>query len=612
MRHRQPAQLSNPLFGTYFSIFAAILVALILAMLILEQLGTARASLGFSMAAVCLGLFVVIGMGAYTARSSEFLVAARRIPAVFNGLSIMVTTLGGAGLAGLTGSLFISGFDLLFIGLGAVAGLVASVLLIAPFLRKFGAPTVPGYFGARFESGFLRILSAVVSVVVLLLLALAEFKMAMQALSWMVPVPPTSAAITIAVLLILTIVPGGVRSQSWSSAAQALAMMAAVIVPASIAAVIETSLPFSQLTHGPILRAVGRAEPAHGLPVVIAGLLDVDIPGSGLQAIDARFANAFGNVGQLAFPLAVLSVLAGIAAAPGLLSRALATPTIYDTRKSIGWAVALVALLVTTLAAIAVFERHLILTQLNGATPAVFGQMLRQLGEMGLVDSAGAGTRLTLTGLRFDRDGALVALPVLLGLPRVLVDLAALGVLAAALAALGLSITQIGIIVGEDVILAPRSFLLSDGARLLTMRVCMVVAVAMLAAASIMVAADPLALMLHATAITGAAVFPALVFSIWWKRTTATAAAAAIAIGFALAIAMVLGADVGLHSVPVILAPVLALPFAALTVPLVSHLTPVPPRHILEKVRDLRIPGGETVYGREVRQARQRTSPGRT
>ena len=50
-----------------------------------------------------------------------------------------------------------------------------------------------------------------------------------------------------------------------------------------------------------------------------------------------------------------------------------------------------------------------------------------------------------------------------------------------------------------------------------------------------------------------------------------------------------------------ILLPAIAAPLALAAIILVSRATPAPGRHVLEMVRDLRVPGGETVHDREVR-----------
>src|SRR5918997_262774 len=73
--------------------------------------------------------------------------------------------------------------------LGLVAGFVFMGVLIAPFLRKAGAYTVPSYLGRRFESPTLRVVAAAVLAVPLLLLLAAETRFAAYAAAWLVGQP---------------------------------------------------------------------------------------------------------------------------------------------------------------------------------------------------------------------------------------------------------------------------------------------------------------------------------------------------------------------------------------------------------------------------------------
>ncbi len=605
MPHRHGAQLANPLIGVYFGIFAACVAAGVVLLLILEQLGVTEASLKSAMAVMSVALTVTIGVGAYTNRSREFLTSGRRVPAVYNGLSLAIVAPGGAGLVGMAGALFIAGFDMLFLGVGIVAGLTVSVMLIAPYLRKFGAPTVPAYLGQRFESNALRLFAASIAVLPLMLIAIAEVKIAVMAAKWLIPVATETAAMLIVAVLAVTLAPGGARSSSWSSAAQALMVLIAILLPAGIAAVMETNLPFGQLSHGPLMRGLGRVETAQGIPVPVAGWMTFELPGAGLQAIVGRFATAFGSVGPVAFVLATLTVLVGVAGSPSLLARSVTTPSVYDTRKSIGWAVALAGVVLLTFSSVAVFQRDILLSSLAGQPTSAIPATLQRLIELGLAGTEGSGAKLTATSIQFDRDGMLLALPILMGMPLAVVNLVAAGVLAAALAGAAASVTQLGIIIGEDVVNAPANWRASDVHRVTVCRVAIVAAAGFVGIGAVLASGDPLVLLLYSLAVSGSAFFPVLVLSIWWKRITAAGAIAGLAAGLAAALIAVL-ADLGTLALPGVLAPVVGLPAGLLATMVVSQLTPVPGRHILEMVRELRIPGGEAIYDREMRQARQR------
>jgi len=605
MSHRQGTSLANTMVGVYFGIFVACLAAGVVLLLIFEQLGVRDASLKTAMVAISVVLFATIGAGAYTGRIREFLFSGRRVPAIYNGVALAVVALGAAGITGLAGVLFLAGFDMLCIGVGIVAGLSASVMLLAPYLRKFGAPTIPSYLGQRFESGPLRLLAATVCVLPLMLLAIAEIKIGMMSVMWLLPLSPEAAGGLIGLVLALTVLPGGVRSISWSGAAQAMAVLIAILLPAAIAAVMQTNLPFGQFSHGPIIRAVARLEAAQDVPVPVASLLALDIPGSGLQPIVGRFATTFGSVGQLAYVLLTLSILVGTAGSPALLSRAVTTPSVYDTRKSIGWAVAIVGILLLTFSSVAIFERDILVGSFVGQSAASPSVALQRLMDIGLAALDGQGGRLNANSILFDRDGMLVALPVMMGMPLAVVNLVAAGVMAAALTGAATSLTQLGIMLGEDVAAGPSNWTASDGMRVTACRLAVVGAIAVAGVGAVATNGDPFVLMLYAILISGSTIFPVLLLSIWWKRLTIAGAIACLVTGLFTTLAVLL-ADLASLGLPALLAPVIALPAALVAAGIASYLTPAPGRHILEMVRDLRIPGGETIYDREMRQARQR------
>jgi len=71
------------------------------------------------------------------------------------------------------------------LSIGWCAGLVFMGVLFAPFVRKFGAYTVPTFLGRRFESRAVRVAAAGILGVPILLLIAAEARFAGYAAAWM-------------------------------------------------------------------------------------------------------------------------------------------------------------------------------------------------------------------------------------------------------------------------------------------------------------------------------------------------------------------------------------------------------------------------------------------
>lgn len=183
MSTSQKTRLVNPRLGTYFGIFASAFVALFLIVLILEQLEAPAAQLQLAILLGPLVLFVAIAAAAMTTNAGEFFAAGRRVPAVYNGLVLAIAAVGGTGLVTFTGLFFLNGFDTWCLAIGVSAGFLIMGIAVSPYLRKYGAYTVPSYLARRLESRLMRVLAAMVFAVPILLMLVAELSVAVHAAS---------------------------------------------------------------------------------------------------------------------------------------------------------------------------------------------------------------------------------------------------------------------------------------------------------------------------------------------------------------------------------------------------------------------------------------------
>jgi cation/acetate symporter len=604
-------RLINPRLGTYFGIFTAAITALVVMAMMFEQLGVSDAIVRFSMFAGPIGLYMVIGLGARAREVADYFACGRRVPAFFNGLVLAVTALGGAGFLALTGSLLIVGFDAMCLSIGWCAGLVFMGVLFAPFVRKFGAYTIPTFLGRRFESGTVRVAAAGILGVPILLLIAAEARFAGYAAAWMMGQSERLMAAVVIASAVAIVLLGGMRALTWSSAAKAIVAILALAVSASIIAILVSNLPLPQLTHGNVVRVLTRMEVAQGVPVVLAPPLAFDLPGAGVEPLVKRFAQSFGSVGSLSFVLMSFVMAAGLAASPGLLSRVGTTPGVYEARKSLGWAVLVVGLVVLTLPAIAVYLRAMLLEQIAshpGDRLPVWFQLLQQAG----IAKIEAKTELVkLASISFERDATLFALPLAAGFPQVLVYLSLAGALAAALAALSSGLMTIAAIVAEDVIHGLTNDTGVDTQRVATARVALIGAGFVTIWLAIAVPADPLQLFVWSLTFGAAGSFPVLLLAIWAERTNQWGALASMVTGFVVTALAMLFAETGAIGLPSALAGAIGLPLALCAGIVASELTPAPGRNALDLVSDMRVPGGETLYDREMRLLRLRSrAPG--
>jgi cation/acetate symporter len=600
-------RLVNPRLGTFFGIFSAAFAALVLVALMLEQLGISDLAIRLLMFGGPIVLYGAIGILTPASEPTDYFACGRRVPAFFNGLLLAITALGGAGLIALTGAFFVAGFDALCLSLGICAGLVFMGVLLAPFLRKSGDYTVPSYLSRRFESRTLRIVAAAVLTVPLLLLLAAEARFAAYAASWLTGQPEVIMALAVVVCATAMIFAGGMRSHTWSGSAKAIAALVALAVPVTIVALMISNLPLPQMTHGNTLRVITRAEAARGLPFLAAPMLAFDLPGQGLEPLAKRFIQTFGNVGSLAFVLMALVATAGTAASPLLLTRPGSTPGVHEARKSFGWAVLIAGTIFLTLPAIAIFLRYYLLSEVIGQPVDRLPGWFQALEQAGIARVATTTPTVSFVNVSFDRDAAWFALSYAAGFPGVLVYLSLAGALAAALAALAAGLLAGAAVLSEDIVHGLQAEPPSDRARLGVTRVTLAGIALVTAWLAVAAPADPLRLFLWSLTFSASVSFPVLILSVWWKRTTAWGAMAGMLTGLVVATLAILLGEAGAWSLPSVLAGAVGLPAGLAAAIAASVVTPEPSRNVINILQEIRVPGGETLYDRELRLQRLKT-----
>jgi cation/acetate symporter len=238
---------------------------------------------------------------------SDFYVAGRLVPAMFNGAAIAAGLFPVLAFAGLTIALG-GGWDgVSLLALGAGGGLAAIAFLIAPFLRNFGGYTVPDFLAERFNQPGIRTL-AVVAVILSAFPALALTLLGLGALATRIFAIDLATGVALgAVLLLACSFVAGMRSASLTQMVQY-----AVLFAAALAA---TVLLLGQ--HGAFVPARDDA---------------------GLQALASAGFATFAAEDKLDHFAMLFSVAAGLAALPHLLVRSLVTPSTEGARTSFLWA----------------------------------------------------------------------------------------------------------------------------------------------------------------------------------------------------------------------------------------------------------------------------------
>ncbi|MCS6855091.1 MAG: cation acetate symporter, partial [Elioraea sp.] len=160
MAQKQDAFLRqlNKIYGGYvggFAVFVLILAGL-------EQIGVPDRVIGYLFVLLTIGVYAYIGILSRTMQVSEYYVAGRRVPAVYNGMATGSDWMSAASFIGMAGSLYALGYGGLAFILGWTGGYMLVAVLIAPFLRKFGQYTVPDFLGVRYGGNLARLVGVLI------------------------------------------------------------------------------------------------------------------------------------------------------------------------------------------------------------------------------------------------------------------------------------------------------------------------------------------------------------------------------------------------------------------------------------------------------------------
>jgi Na+(H+)/acetate symporter ActP len=195
-----------------------------------------------AMALVALASAVIGSIGVRVARStSDFLVASRTVGAGANAGAISGEYLSAASFLGIAGLILRDGVDALWYPVGFTAGYLALVLFVAAPLRRSGAYTVPDFAEARLQSRGLRAVCTVFVTVIGWLYLLPQLQGAGLTLTTVTNLPSWVGMVASTVVVVATVVLGGMRSITFVQAFQYWLKFTALVVPAVIALIFFVS-----------------------------------------------------------------------------------------------------------------------------------------------------------------------------------------------------------------------------------------------------------------------------------------------------------------------------------------------------------------------------------
>ncbi len=244
----------------YYLFYAAGFFSLVAMLAIAEQLGLAPRWIGQIFLFATIAIYAAIGVMSRTSDVSEYYVAGRRVPALFNGMATAADWMSAASFIGLAGTLYYAGFEGLAFVTGWTGGYVLVALLLAPFLRKFGQFTIPDFLGARYEGHFARVVGVFAGVLASFVYVVAKIYGVGLITSRFIGIEfEIGVFVGLAGILVCSFL-GGMRAVTWTQVAQYLILIVAYLVPVGILSYKVTGVPLPQLTYGKVLQDLGVKE----------------------------------------------------------------------------------------------------------------------------------------------------------------------------------------------------------------------------------------------------------------------------------------------------------------------------------------------------------------
>jgi len=544
---------------------------------------------------ITFSLYIGIAIWSRAGSTKEFYVAGGGVSPLANGLATAADWMSAASFISMAGIISFNGYDGSVYLMGWTGGYVLLALLLAPYLRKFGKFTVPDFIGDRYYSNTARIVAVIAALIVSFTYVAGQMRGVGIVFSRYLEVDiNTGVYIGMAIVLFYAVL-GGMKGITYTQVAQYCVLIFAFMVPAIFISFQMTGNPIPQLGFG------GSGEDG----IYLLDKLD------GLSTQLGFHEYTSGSKSMIDVFAITVALMVGTAGLPHVIVRFFTVPRVKDARVSAGWALLFIAILYTTVPAVAVFARIKLIETVSNAEyeelPEWFGNW-EKTGLIKFEDKNADGivqyvADKSVNELTIDRDIMVLANPEIAQLPNWVIALVGAGGLAAALSTAAGLLLVIASSISHDLfkkIIKPD---ISEKGELIAARLSAFVAVLIAGYFGINPPGFVAAVVALAFGLAAASFFPAILLGIFDKRMNKEGAISGMIVGLSLMFFYMakyklgwLGempdssewwfgiSPEGFGTVAMVVNFVISIT--------VSRFTPAPPQHVQDIVEDIRIPSG--------------------
>ena len=218
--------------GRVYAIYTLGFLGFVILMGILEIAGVQNTYIGWMFVAFTVLIYALIGVLSRTMDSSQYYVAGREVPAVYNGMATAADWMSGASFIALAGGIYLKGYPYMAFLVGWTGGYVLLAMLLAPYLRKFGQFTVPDFVGTRYYSNIARLVAIICAIFVSLTYVAGQMRGVGIVFSNFLGVDINLGVIIGMVIVFLYATLGGMKGITYTQVAQYVVLIIAFLIPA--------------------------------------------------------------------------------------------------------------------------------------------------------------------------------------------------------------------------------------------------------------------------------------------------------------------------------------------------------------------------------------------
>ena len=469
----------------------------------------------FLLVAASFALYIGIALWSRAKTTRDFYVAGTGVSPIANGMATAADWMSAASFISMAGLISFMGYDGSVYLMGWTGGYVLLALLLAPYLRKYGAFTVPDFVGDRYYSQTARIVAVVCAIFVSFTYVAGQMRGVGIVFSRFLEVDVNAGVYIGMAIVFFYAVLGGMKGITYTQVAQYCVLIFAYLVPAIFLSLLITGNPIPQLGLGGLDQATGTS--------LLARL-------NGLHEELGFAPYTSGTKSTLDVFCITAALMVGTAGLPHVIIRFYTVPRVRDARVSVGWALVFIALLYTTAPAVAVFARTNLIASVSDTPYAEVPSWFTNWEATGLLsfqDHNGDG-RIQLVGpaspmaneLTVDNDIMVLANPEIAGLPDWVVGLVAAGGLAAALSTAAGLLLVVSTAVSHDLLKRALRPQITEQGELVAARVAAGGAVLVAGYLGINPPGFVAQVVAFAFGLAASSFFPVIVLGIFSRRTT--------------------------------------------------------------------------------------------